>query len=276
MRACSNDGGASNHPCAIQKEVPGCDCSHSRGKIIVVGLGPGDKDHMSVRALSALQEAQVIIGYKTYIRLIQHLIVDGQEVVSSAMTREVERSKQAVDIALQGKQVAVVSSGDPGVYGMAGILLEVVNEQGAQHKVDVEIVPGISAANAAAASLGAPLMHDYVVLSLSDLLTPWELILKRIECAAMGDFVVTIYNPKSKKRVEQIKILQEIMLKYKAPQTPVGIVQNAKRGDLEVVKVSDLSGFTAEHIDMFSVIIIGNSQTYVQDGKIITPRGYKL
>lgn len=231
---------------------------------------------MSVRALSALQEAQVIIGYKTYIQLIHHMIVDGQEVVSSAMTREVERSKQAVDIALQGKRVAVISSGDPGVYGMAGILLEVVNEQGAQHKVDVEVVPGISAANAAAASLGAPLMHDYVVLSLSDLLTPWELILKRIECAAMGDFVVTIYNPKSKKRVEQIKILQEIMLKYKAPQTPVGIVQNAKRGDLEVVKVSDLSRFTAEHIDMFSVIIIGNSQTYVQDGKIITPRGYKL
>ncbi|MHB1167373.1 MAG: precorrin-3B C(17)-methyltransferase, partial [Carboxydocellales bacterium] len=210
------------------------------------------------------------------IQLIQHLIVDGQEIVSSAMTREVERSKQAVDIALQGKRVAVISSGDPGVYGMAGILLEVVNEQGAQHQVDVEVVPGISAANAAAASLGAPLMHDYVVLSLSDLLTPWELILKRIECAAMGDFVVTIYNPKSKKRVEQIKILQEIMLKYKAPQTPVGIVQNAKRGDLEVVKVSDLSRFTAEHIDMFSVIIIGNSQTYVQDGKIITPRGYKL
>ncbi|MFZ3171449.1 MAG: precorrin-3B C(17)-methyltransferase [Carboxydocellales bacterium] len=231
---------------------------------------------MSVRALSALQQAQVIIGYKTYIQLIQDLVVDGQEVVSSAMTREVERSKQAVDIALQGKRVAVVSSGDPGVYGMAGILLEVVNEQGVQHQIDVEIVPGISAANAAAASLGAPLMHDYVVLSLSDLLTPWELILKRIECAAMGDFVVTIYNPKSKKRVEQIKILQEIMLKYKAPQTPVGIVQNAKRGDLEVLKVSDLSGFTAEHIDMFSVIIIGNSQTYVQHGKIITPRGYKL
>jgi precorrin-3B C17-methyltransferase len=190
---------------------------------------------MSVRALSALQEAQVIIGYKTYIQLIKNLIVDGQEVVSSAMTREVERSKQAVDIALQGKRVAVVSSGDPGVYGMAGILLEVVNEQGVQHQIDVEIVPGISAANAAAASLGARLIHDYVVLSLSDLLTPWELILKRIECAAMGDFVVTIYNPKSNKRVEQIKILQEIMLKYKAPQTPVGIVQNAKRGDLEVV-----------------------------------------
>ncbi|MDA8210584.1 MAG: precorrin-3B C(17)-methyltransferase [Clostridia bacterium] len=243
---------------------------------MVVGLGPGDKEHMSVRALEALKEAQVVVGYKTYIHLIQDLIGEGQEVVSSAMTREVERSRQAVDIALQGKKVAVVSSGDPGVYGMAGVLLEVVYDLGVQEKVDVEVVPGISAANAAASSLGAPLMHDYVVLSLSDLLTPWELILKRIECAAMGDFVVTVYNPKSKKRVEQVKILQEIMLKYKAPNTPVGIVQNAKRGESEVVTVSDLAGFTGEYIDMFSVLIIGNSQTYVQDGKIITPRGYKL
>ncbi|HEX3032117.1 MAG TPA: precorrin-3B C(17)-methyltransferase [Bacillota bacterium] len=231
---------------------------------------------MSVRAIEALRESGIIVGYKTYVDLIAHLITPEQQVISSAMTREVERSRQAVELALQGNTVAVVSSGDPGVYGMAGILLEIVNDMKAEEQVAVEIVPGISAANGAASSLGAPLMHDYVVISMSDLLTPWEIIKKRIECAAAGDFVVAVYNPKSKKRVEQVKVLQQIMLEYKSPETPVGIVTNAKRGAAEVVNISTLANFTDEFIDMFSVVIIGNSQTYVKNGKMITPRGYKI
>lgn len=229
-----------------------------------------------MRAVQVLEEADIIVGYKTYIKLIQGVIPPGKEVISSAMTREVERSRQAVKIALTGKHVAMVSSGDPGVYGMAGIVLEVVDEFGAGKKLPVEIIPGISAANAAAATLGAPLMHDFTVISLSDLLTPWEVIMKRIECAAAGDFVVAVYNPKSKKRITQVETLQQIMLKYRAPETPVGIVRNAKRGASEIAVVSDLAGFTKEEIDMFTVVIIGNSQTFVRDGKIITPRGYKL
>lgn len=239
-----------------------------------MGIGPGDPDHMSLRAFKVIKEAEVIIGYKTYIELISDLI-EGKEVISSGMTREVERSLLAIERAAAGQSVAVISSGDPGIYGMAGITLELVEKQQMGNRFEVEIVPGISSANAGAASLGAALMHDFAVISLSDLLTPWELIEKRLYAAAQSDFVTVIYNPVSKKRTEQIKKAREIFLKYRSPQTSVGIVQNAKRSGEHVTR-TDLEHFLEHDIDMFTVVLVGNSQTYHTDRFMITPRGYKV
>lgn len=239
-----------------------------------MGIGPGDPDQMSLRAYKVLKEAEVIIGYKTYIELISD-IVEGKEILSSGMTREVERSLKAIEMAAAGRYVAVVSSGDPGIYGMAGIVLELVEKEKAGDKFDVEIVPGISSANAAASSLGAALMHDFSVISLSDLLTPWEVIEKRLEAAAQADFVTILYNPVSKKRTEQIKQAREIFLKYKSPETPVGIVRNAKRSGEEVVR-TNLAEFLNHPIDMFTVVLIGNGQTYHSENYMLTPRGYKV
>ncbi|TCO79491.1 precorrin-3B C(17)-methyltransferase [Marinisporobacter balticus] len=242
------------------------------GKIHVIGLGPGDRQHMSERARTAILDSEVVIGYKTYIALVEDLL-EGKEVIDSGMRKEVERCNLTVDKALDGKRVCIISSGDAGVYGMAGIMLEVKNERNAD--VEIEIIPGITAANAAAASLGAPMMHDFAVISLSDLLTDWELIKKRIECAAMGDFIISLYNPKSMGRVHQIEEARDILLKYKKPSTPVGIVKNAKRKGEEVV-ITDLAHMLNYPIDMLTVVMIGNGKTYVKNGKMITPRGYQL
>jgi precorrin-3B C17-methyltransferase len=229
---------------------------------------------MSYRAYQAIKAADVVIGYKAYINLISELI-NTQEVISSGMTRELERCELALAKALPGRKVCLVSSGDPGVYGMAGIMLEIIKAKDCFARVKVEVVPGITAANAAAASLGAPLMHDYVVISLSDLLTPWETIVKRVEMAAKGDFIIVLYNPKSNGRVKQIEAVREILLVEKSPDTPVGIVTNAKRRGEKVV-ISDLEHFIKEDINMFSVVIIGNTQTVAWQDLMITPRGYRL
>jgi len=240
------------------------------GKIYVIGMGPGNLDHMSPVALEAIENSDRIIGYKTYIELVETLIKD-KKVEDSGMKREVERCESVIKYALEGENVALISSGDAGVYGMAGILLELV--QKSEKEIDVEIVPGITAANAAAACLGAPLMHDYVTISLSDLLTDWELIKKRIHASGQGDFVVCIYNPKSKGRPKHIETAREILLEYKKGDTPVGIVRNAKRKGQEVV-ITDLDHMLEHEINMFTMVIIGNSNTYASGGKMITPRGY--
>lgn len=216
----------------------------------------------------------MIIGYKTYIELLDELL-EGKEVISSGMTREVERSLLAIDRAMEGQYVAVVSSGDPGIYGMAGIVLELLEKRAAADTVEVEIVPGISSANAAASSLGAALMHDFAVISLSDLLTPWEVIEKRLEAAAQADMVTVLYNPVSKKRTGQIRKAREIFLRHKPPSTAVGIVRNAKRRGEEVIR-TDLGHFLEHPIDMFTVVLIGNSQTYQTSRFMITPRGYDV
>jgi precorrin-3B C17-methyltransferase len=229
---------------------------------------------MSLRAYKVIKEADMIIGYKTYIDLLGELVAD-KEVVSSGMTKEVERCQFALDKAAEGRYVVVVSSGDPGIYGMAGITLELLEKGNMADKLEVEIVPGISSANAAAASLGAALMHDFAVVSLSDLLTPWEVIEKRLEAVAQADFVTVLYNPVSKKRTEQIKKAREIFLKYKIPTTSVGIVRNAKRGNEEVIH-TDLEHFLEHNIDMFTVVLIGNTQTYHTEKFMITPRGYRV
>ena len=239
-----------------------------------MGIGPGSLNDMTPRAFNSIRNADVVVGYNAYITLIKSLIED-KEVIGTAMLQEIDRCKMAVEKAISGQKVVVVSSGDPGIYGMAGLVLELVMQLPKEKQPKVEVVPGISAVSASAAILGAPLMNDFAVISLSDLLTPWDLIKKRAELVAQGDFVVALYNPKSKKRVTQIEEIREIMLKFKDPQTPVGIVNNATR-EKEYAIISNLNEFAEEKIDMFSLVIIGNSNTYVEDGKIITPRGYKI
>ncbi len=241
----------------------------------MVGIGPGDQAHLSRGAALELGAAEVIVGYRTYLQLLKEILPAGQQIVGSGMRQEVERARLAVDSALSGRRVAVVSSGDAGIYGMAGLVLEVLLATGRQAEVDFVVVPGITAASAAAALLGAPLMHDFAVISLSDLLTPWDLIKRRIEAAAQGDFVVVFYNPKSRRRVSQIAEARDVLLQHRAPETPVGVITGAGRSGQRVV-VSDLERFLSVEIDMQSVVLVGNSQSYVRDGFMVTPRGYRI
>lgn len=236
----------------------------------MVGIGPGDLSLLTFQAREALTGAEVIIGYSTYLELI-HTFLEGKEIISSGMMKEVERAKNAVELVLQGKRVVMVSSGDPGVYGMAGLVLEVSLPLGIQ----VEVIPGVTAANAAAVVLGAPLMHDFALVSLSDLLTPWEVIEKRLQAAGAGDFIVVLYNPASKKRKKQIERAREILLLHRDPKTPVGIVKNLYREGQEKM-ISDLGNMLEQDIDMFTTVVVGNSQTYTMGNQMITPRGYQL
>lgn len=229
---------------------------------------------MTPRARESIENADVVVGYNTYIELVADLLTD-KPVIGTAMMQEVERCQKAVEAALAGKKVAVISSGDPGIYGMAGLVLELAMKYPAEIRPEVNIIPGISAVGASAAILGAPLMHDFAVISLSDLLTPWDVIKKRVEMASAGDFVIALYNPKSKRRTSQIEEVREIALKNRSASTPVGIVHQATR-EGENMTLSNLNDFTNEFIDMFSLVIIGNSQTYIQEGRMITPRGYKV
>ena len=243
------------------------------GKISIVGLGPGNLLDLSPRARAAIEAAEIIAGYKTYINLIPEL-VEGKKIIATEMMQEIERAELAIEQSRKNFSVAVISSGDAGIYGMAGLVIEKILELPENLQPEFEVVPGISAVNSAAAILGAPLMHDFAVISLSDLLTDWELIKKRVECAAAGDFVIALYNPKSKKRVKNIEEVQEILLKFKNKNTPVGIVTNAGR-DGEKKIISTLEKFAAEEINMFSLVLIGNSKTFVKNNFMITPRGYE-
>jgi adenosylcobyric acid synthase len=245
-------------------------------KLFVVGIGPGGLNHMTFEAREAINNAEVIVGYKTYLEFIEPLL-ENKEIVSSGMMREVERCSEALEIAAAGKTVALVSSGDAGIYGMAGLALELAEAGGATGKfaaVEIVVVPGVSAVQAAASVLGAPLMHDFAVISLSDLMTPLDTIRKRLRAAADADFVVALYNPRSKGRVTQIEEAADILIAARGANTPVGIVRNACR-DGEESTVTTLGEMLLHSIDMFSIVIIGNSATRIaSDGRIITPRGY--
>ncbi|MBQ6005087.1 MAG: precorrin-3B C(17)-methyltransferase [Selenomonadaceae bacterium] len=243
-------------------------------KISVVGIGPGGLDEMTPKARKAIEEAQVVAGYNTYIKFIEK-ILGGKKIIGRAMMQEVERSQLAIEEALTGHNVAVVSGGDAGVYGMAGLVLEMILDLPEKDRPQLEIIAGVSAVNAAAAILGAPLMNDFAIISLSDLMTPWEVIQKRVLAAAQGDFVIALYNPKSKRRVIQLAEVQKILLRFREKNTPVGIVTNAGR-DGESKIISTLENFTREEVNMFSLVIIGNSQTFVKAGYMLTPRGYDL
>ncbi|MDI3328125.1 MAG: precorrin-3B C(17)-methyltransferase [Alicyclobacillaceae bacterium] len=245
------------------------------GRIVVVGFGPGNEDHMTYRARRAIEESDMIIGYKTYIDLVRDLL-DGQEIIRTGMTEEVTRAQAAVRHARSGRTVAVVSSGDAGIYGMAGLIYEVLMEQGWKPGDDpeVEVVPGVPALNAAASLLGAPLMHDFAAISLSDHLTPWDVIARRVEEAARADFVIVLYNPKSGRRTRQIVETHRILLQYRRPDTPVGIVKSAYRSGQRVVRTT-LEDLLNHEIGMLTTVIVGNSSTVLYEGLMVTPRGYQ-
>ena len=237
--------------------------------IYVVGLGPGNEDQMTPRALAALEKCDIIIGYKAYIELVRHLFEGRKELVASPMKGETERCRKVLELSKQGRTVGLISSGDPGVYGMAGIMLEIANGE-----AEVEIVPGMTAASTAAAVLGAPLMHDFAVISLSDLLTPWELIEKRLRAAAAADFVICLYNPASRGRPEHLARACAILMEEKPAATPAGWVRNAGR-DGETFGVTTLGELPKAPIDMFCTVVVGNSATRELGGRLVTPRGYK-
>ncbi len=238
----------------------------------MVGIGPGARNEISQRALDALKNSETIVGYTLYVDLVKD-IIGKKQIIATAMRKEIERVELAIQEALAGKIVSIISSGDPGVYGMAGLALEIIAKENCD--LSVEIISGISAANAAAAVLGAPLMHDYAVISLSDLLTPWEIIEKRVKCAAEADFVIVLYNPRSSQRDWQIEKTADIVLRHKSPSTPVGIVKDVSREDESVI-ITTLDKMTSHPIDMTTVIIIGNSTTFHYRGYMITKRGYQL
>ena len=248
-------------------------------KLFVVGIGPGGLNHMTFEAREAIEKAEVVVGYQTYLEFIEPLL-QGKEVVSSGMMREVERCNQALAIAASGKLVALVSSGDAGIYGMAGLALELAEppadgSPSPYRGVEIVIVPGVSAVQAAASVLGAPLMHDFAVISLSDLMTPLDTIRMRLKAAAAADFVVALYNPRSKGRVTQIEEAAAILIAARGPQVPVGIVRNACREGEECI-VTTLGQMLSHPIDMFSIVIIGNAATRLSSqGRMITPRGYE-
>ncbi|MEG0875176.1 MAG: precorrin-3B C(17)-methyltransferase [Clostridiales bacterium] len=239
-------------------------------KFYVVGIGPGDPDQMTVKARKVMEEVDIIAGYGTYINLVKPLYPQ-KEYLQTGMTGEVKRCQMALEEAKKGKTVAMISSGDPGIYGMAGLVLEIA--QGMNLEIEVETVPGITAAASGASLLGAPLMHDFAVISLSDRLTKWELIQTRLKYAAAADFIIVLYNPRSKGRPTLLADARDIFLKHKKEDTPVGIVKNIGREGEEVI-LTNLKDMNIEDVDMFSTVFIGNEQTYIKDNKMITPRGY--
>ena len=245
------------------------------GKIIIAGIGPGSPQDITPAVLDAIRTADAIVGYKHYFQFVESEVKPGCECIDTGMKKERERAEMAFALAEQGKAVVVISSGDAGIYGMAPLILEMRSEKRKTERVDIdiEVLPGISAFQKAASLLGAPIGHDLCLISLSDLMTPWEVIERRIKAAATGDFVTAIYNPKSHGRYWQLYRLQELFLQERAAETPVGYVRQAGRED-EEVKLTTLAAFDPEDVDMFTVILIGNSQSYISDGQFITPRGY--
>lgn len=237
-------------------------------KLYVVGIGPGGKEHMTLKALETIKKCEVVVGYTFYIDLIRD-IVEGKKIIKTGMKGEIERCKTAIEEAKKGHDTCIVSTGDSGLYGMAGPILEMAEG------IEVEIIPGVTSSFCAAAEVGAPLMHDFCTISLSDLLTPWEIIEKRLQMAASADFVIALYNPKSKGRPENINKAVSIISNYMSPTTPVALVKNAGRGGNGRLIVT-LDTIDYEFIDMMTVVIIGNSNTYTKGGKMITPRGYAL
>lgn len=240
-------------------------------KIIIAGIGPGSREDITPAVVEAVATADVVVGYKYYFQFITPYIKNGCECIDTGMKRERERAAQAFEMAVSGKTVVVISSGDAGIYGMAPLVFEMCKERG--EDVEIDVLPGISAFQKAASLLGAPIGHDLCIISLSDLMTPWSIIERRINAAATGDFVTAIYNPKSNGRYWQLYRLRELFLKERSADTPIGIVRQAGRPE-QTVTVSTLSTFDIEEVDMFTVLLIGNSQSYIFNGKMITPRGY--
>lgn len=244
------------------------------GVLSVVGIGPGASQHISPAALAAIEEADVVVGYRTYMLLVRAL-VKNKETIKTGMTEEISRARAAVERARDGAKVVLVSSGDAGVYGMANLVFEVLRDMGWRRgqSPEIRIVPGITALNSCASLVGAPLGHDSCMISLSDLLTPWEVIERRIDAAASSDFVIGLYNPASGRRQRQIVRAQEIIASYRPGTTPVALVKSAYRFRQDVVQ-TDLDHMLDYEIGMLTTVLIGNSHTYLYEGYMVTPRGY--
>ena len=250
--------------------------SNEKGRISLVGLGPGDASLQTPAAVQALADADVVVGYRGYIEQVSSLS-GGKQLVSMELGQELERAARAVELAYEGKSVAVVSSGDAGIYGMAGPVFRVLADRNWDGDTPtMEVVPGISALQSAASLLGSPLMQDFCAISLSNLLTPWQAIEQRLKGAAMGDFVVVLYNPRSGRRTWQLPEARRILLEHRDGATPVGLIRDAYRPGQRIA-VTDLDGLEAryEDVDMFTTVVIGNSSTYMHQGFMITPRGYE-
>ncbi len=237
------------------------------GKLYVVGIGPGSIENMTIRAQKAIEESKIIVGYTKYIELIKPLI-NGKEIFSTGMKGEEERCKQALKLAKENI-VSIISTGDSGIYGMAGLIIELRKDE------EVEVIPGITASSAAASVLGAPIMHDNCNISLSDLMTPYEIIKKRVDMSAASDFVISLYNPKSSGRQYYLREAIDTIRKYRTGNTPVAVVKHALR-DGQNIKLFTLDSFQDDEVDMMCIVIVGNSQSYIKNGIFITPRGYKI
>jgi cobalt-precorrin 5A hydrolase / precorrin-3B C17-methyltransferase len=261
-------------PIVIEERKAGGMATEKAGRIYVVGIGPGALEHLTPCAERAIRASDIIVGYRTYVNLIRDVI--GDKVVSvTGMTQEVERCTRAIDLALTGKTVAVISGGDPGIYGMAGLVFELLRKRDTGLPLPcVEVIPGITALSACAARLGAPIMHDFASISLSDRLTPWTLIEKRLDAAALADLVIILYNPRSKGRAGHITRAREIILRHRPAETPVGTVKGAMRDD-ERITLTTLGAMPIHDMDMETTVIIGNSETYTWQNRMITPRGYE-
>ncbi|MCE9574310.1 MAG: precorrin-3B C(17)-methyltransferase [Deltaproteobacteria bacterium] len=246
----------------------------SHGILYVVGIGPGAHAHTTPAALAAIADADVIVGYTTYIKLVRELIV-GKEVIRTGMTEEIGRARAAVERARDGAKVALISSGDPGVYGMAGLVFQVLRDLGWTRGASPELrlIPGMTALNSCGSLVGAPLVHDFCAISLSDLLTPWPVIERRIEAAAAADFVIGLYNPASGRRTRQIVTAQAIIRRHRSGTTPVALVKSAYR-KLQDAVVTDVDHFLDYEIGMLTTVLVGSSQTYAFEGYMVTPRGY--
>ena len=238
--------------------------------LYVVGLGPGAGAGMTAQARAVLEAFQVIVGYTAYINLVR-ADYPNKELLSTPMRSEVERCRMAIERAVSGEDVAMVCSGDPGVYGMASLCLELAEDHPA---LDIEVIPGVTAATSGAALLGAPLTHDFAVISLSDLLTPWETIERRLDAAASADFCIAIYNTSSVKRADYLRRACEILLRHKRPDTLCGAVRNIGR-EGEEAELMSLSALADYRADMFTTVFVGNDRTREIDGKMVTPRGYR-
>jgi precorrin-3B C17-methyltransferase len=240
------------------------------GKLYVIGIGPGGMEHMTIKAREAIEESNVIVGYVKYIEMIKELIKD-KTIYSNGMMGEEARCSEALKLSKENI-VSVVSTGDSGIYGMAGLILELADKEDLEN---IEVIPGVTASSAAASIVGAPLMHDNCNISLSDLMTPYELIKKRVEAAASADFIISIYNPRSKGRPHYLKECLDIIRKHRGDSTPVAVVKNALREGQQQTLFT-LGNFDDSIVDMFSIVIVGNSQSFIKGDKFITPRGYKV
>ena len=238
------------------------------GKLYVIGIGPGGLEHMTLRAKEAIEESNIVVGYNKYIDMIKPL-VENKELFSTGMRGEEARCRKALELSKEDNTVALISTGDSGIYGMAGLILQMQKDE------NVEIITGVTASSAAGSVVGAPLMHDNCNISLSDLMTPYELIKKRVRNAADADMIISLYNPRSKGSPHYLREAIEIIKEYRDLNTPVAVVRHALR-DGQEYKLFNLENFDEEVVDMFSIVIVGNSQSFVKEGKFITPRGYDV